>query len=257
MKFKYKATRASGESFEAEGSFKDKFALYHELKDQGITPVVVEEVKEKIDFTKYLSGILSRVSMQDKIVFARNLGTMIKAGLSVSRTLSILERQTENKVFQKVIATVAADISKGQELSSALASHPGVFSPLFVSMVKAGEQSGTIADSLTMIASQMNDSYELTKRVRGALMYPGIILTLMLGIAILMLIYVIPSLTATFKELNVELPLPTRIILGTSGFFEAHYVIVLVLLAFAAAGIFAGLRTAPGRRISDWFALHL
>ncbi len=257
MLFKYKAIKPTGETFETQGDFADRFALYKELKNQGVTVVSVAEAHERLQVIHHFADLISRVSLRDKIIFARNLGTMLEAGLSVSRTLSILEQETESKVFKATIKGVSESISKGQELSASLAAYPAVFSSLFISMVKAGEQSGTIDESLKLVASQMNDSYELQKKVRGAMMYPAIIVALIIAIAILMLIFVIPSLTATFKELNVALPLPTRIVLGTSSFFTSHYVMMIIGFLLLATGLFFGLRTRQGQRIKDYTVLHI
>ncbi len=257
MQFKYKAIRQSGEKFEGEAISSDKFALSRELKVDGVTLLSAEESKAGGGFRALYNSIVGRISLREKIVFARNLGTMLQAGLSLSRILSILEREAKNKQFKKVVRDVSARITKGEELSMALGAFPNVFNSLFISMVKAGEQSGTISVSLSMVARQMNDSYELQKKVRGAMMYPAIIMLLIIVVAILMLIFVIPALTATFKELNVALPLATRVVLGTSDFFSQHYIVLLLAIIAIVVFIFFGLRTVVGKRIRDYVLLHL
>ncbi len=257
MQFKYKAIRQTGEKFEGEAISSDKFALSRELKADGVTLLSAEESKAGGGFRALYNSIIGRISLREKIVFARNLGTMLQAGLSLSKILSILEREAENKQFKKIIQEISAKIAKGEELSMALGAFPSVFSSLFISMVKAGEQSGTISTSLSMVARQMNDSYELQKKVRGAMMYPLIIILLIIVVAILMLIFVIPALTATFKELNVALPLATRIVLGTSDFFVQHYFVLILVGVGIGTGVFFGLKTVRGKRIRDFLLLHM
>ncbi|OHA20459.1 MAG: hypothetical protein A2836_02705 [Candidatus Taylorbacteria bacterium RIFCSPHIGHO2_01_FULL_45_63] len=253
MQFSFKALRQSGESYEGLREAPDKFSLSRDLKAEGETIVFAKEVKPH----SFSINIFGRVKMHDKIIFAKNLGAMIEAGLSVSRALSILERETDKKKFKQTIKEVGDRVSRGEELSAALAAFPQTFSSLFVSMVKAGEQSGAIANAFKLVARQMNDSYELQKKILGALMYPAIIIALIVVIAILMLIFVIPQLTATFKELNVPLPLPTRVILGVSSFLLNHYIIFPAVIIASAAALFFGLRTRIGGRMRDFVLLRL
>ena len=253
MQFSFKALRQSGESYEGLREAPDKFSLSRDLKAEGETIVFAKEVKPH----SFSINIFGRVKMHDKIIFAKNLGAMIEAGLSVSRALSILERETDKKKFKQTIKEVGDRVSRGEELSAALAAFPQTFSSLFVSMVKAGEQSGAIANAFKLVARQMNDSYELQKKILGALMYPAIIIALIVVIAILMLIFVIPQLTATFKELNVPLPLPTRVILCVSSFLLNHYIIFPAVIIASAAALFFGLRTRIGGRMRDFVLLRL
>ena len=191
--------------------------------------------------------------MQDKIIFAKNLGAMLKAGLSLSRSISIMEKQTGNYKFKKILADVGSDISKGSTLSGSLAKFPDVFSSLFSAMVKAGEESGSLSESLNIVGGQMEKTYMIQRKIRGALLYPAIIICAMLVVGALMLIFVVPTLTATFKELNVALPLSTQIIVGVSDFLVEH-----TIVAFLSLALFVGLaimffRSRRGKRIVDFW----
>src|SRR3989344_5443638 len=182
---------------------------------------------------------------------------MIQAGLSLPRALFVLERQTKNRQFKKIINGVSEEIKKGTALAEALKNYPKVFSPLFVAMVKAGEEGGTLASSLKLVSIQMNQTYILRKRVRGAMIYPAILVTLMITIAVLMLIFVIPSLTATFKDLNVPLPLSTKVIIAVSDFFSAHTTLFFTgLILFLVSG-WAAIRSQKGRQIFYTISLHI
>ena len=185
----------------------------------------------------------------DKINFARNLGSMIEAGLPLSRALSVLERQAHNKNLKDVIISVHTDIDKGLTFADALAKHPKVFPQLFVSMVHAGEQSGTLADSLKVIALQLESSFNLERRVRGALMYPAVIVFAMLIVAVLMFTFVIPTLMKTFVDLHVELPFTTQIILGISNALQNYGLYILIGLVVVAFVIVRWSKTILGKNI--------
>src|SRR3989344_1528243 len=165
--------------------------------------------------------------MSDKIIFARNLGAMLTAGLPLSRGLAVLERETKNKKLKGVIGSISEAIRRGESLHEAMAPYPSVFPKLFTAMVKAGEESGKLSESLAVVADQTERVYNLNKKIRGAMMYPGIILSLMLLMCIAMLVYVVPTLTETFKSFNVELPLTTRIIIGASDFLVGNLLLVI------------------------------
>ncbi len=245
----FKAKRANGEIYSAERDMDDRYQLYKMLRESGEEIVSLEEKKQQKSLNFNISfGLFGNIKVTDKINFARNTGAMLEAGLSLSRVLSVLERQTHSKKFKAVIADTIETVNKGMTFSEALAKHPKVFPQLFISMVHAGEQSGTLAESLKVVALQMDRTHALERRIKGALIYPSIIVGLMVVIAILMFIFVIPVLMVTFTELNVELPFTTRVILYISNTIQEHGLIVLL----AVIGIFSGLswwsRKEAGKR---------
>src|SRR3989344_4219229 len=196
-KFHYKAVRGDGEEFEGTVDVADRFAVYGEVRSEGGTVLSIEERATGFNLdVRKVTGFLGAVHTGDKIIFARNVAAMITAGLSLSRSLAVLERQSKNKKLKEVIAALGEDIKKWKSLHEAMERFPKVFSKLFTAMVKAGEESGKLANSFVVVADQVESSYNLTKKVRGAMMYPGIILSAMVLIDIGMLIYVVPTLTA-------------------------------------------------------------
>lgn len=255
--FKFKAEKSGGEIYEGKRNAADKFILYQDLKREGETVVSAQEVHNKRSFGFSLDIILARVSTRDKILFARNLGNMLEAGLSLARALSVMERQTNNKGLKDIINKVAAEISRGQSLSEALKHFPKVFSTLFVSMVYAGEESGSLPDALKTVATQMSNTYQLQKKIRGAMIYPAIIVCVIIIIGILMLIYVVPTLTAVFSDLAVELPWNTRLIITASGLLKDHTVMALGFLAVFGF-LFSWIRqTAAGKHIIELVILRI
>ncbi len=256
--FKYRALRKDGTSYLGEATVADRFAVYTHIRQEGATALSVEEVHSSHWLSwQGLNRLLSTVRLQDKIVFTRNLAAMIESGLALSRALSILERQTGNPKLKSVLAEIGADIRKGSTLHDALAKFPRVFSSLFVSMVKAGEESGSLAKSLHVVATQMERAYQLSRKVRGALIYPAIIVTAMVVIGILMMIYVVPTLSSTFKELGMELPTSTTVIITVSDFLVANTFVALLLLLIVAGGLVLASRTNRGKRVLEWVILHI
>ncbi|MEK7139892.1 MAG: type II secretion system F family protein [Patescibacteria group bacterium] len=256
MQFSYTAIGKDGKRVTGEEQAKDQYDLGRALKERGMTLLSAKEKKTVGKMDIYLS-FFSRVKMQDKIVFTKNLSAMIRAGLSLSRSLAILERQTKNAKFKIVIARVAETVERGGSLSEALAAHPNVFSSLLVAMVRAGEESGGLAESLSVVGIQMEKNYLLAKKVRGALLYPGIIITAMVIVGVLMLVFVVPTLTATFKELKVDLPRSTQAIIAVSDFLSNHSILSLLILIMVVGGVYSGLRTKKGKRGAEAVVLHL
>jgi type IV pilus assembly protein PilC len=253
--FKYKALNPQGQSYEATLEAPDRFSVYRKVKADGDTVVFVNETTAKSKFSVGNYFHFSRgVKMHDKIIFARNLAAMIEAGLSVTRALAVMEKQTKNARLKAVLKGLDDDISKGTSLSESMKRMPETFSPIFISMVRAGEESGNLSGALKTVSLQMEKTYTLTKKVKGALMYPAVIFSIMIIIGVLMLVYMVPTLTATFQGLGVQLPLSTRIIVGVSDFLRFHYLIALGTVLIVGFSISAVLKSASGKRAFDYMS---
>lgn len=238
-KYRYKAVDKDGNAYEDVTEATDKFSIYRDLRERGQTVVYAEEVKKrKILSASKFEALFTRVKVQEKIAFARNLSVMIKAGLSITRALAVMEKQTKNKKLKRTVMSLNEEISHGKSLSDAMGKFPNIFPSLFVAMVKSGEESGNLADSLKVVALQTEKGYILTKKVKGAMIYPAIILSLMTVIGVLMLVFMVPTLTETFEGLGVDLPLSTRIIVEISDFLRTEYLWVILGLAVFVASFF-------------------
>ena len=256
--FAFKAQNQSGETYQGVKEAADKFALYRDIKKEGGIVISAEEAKKKSSFGMSISlPFLSGVKITDRIIFARNLSAMITAGLSMSRALSVMERQARSKKLKEVLADLNASISKGVALSDGMKKYPEVFSPIFVFMTRAGEESGNLAESLKIVASQLDKTYGLQKKIRGAMIYPAIIVSLMLIIGALMLIFIVPTLSATFADLHVSLPWSTQLIVSSSDFLRFHIFTVLFLVLGIGGGIFAAARSKKGGKFFDFLWLHM
>jgi type IV pilus assembly protein PilC len=258
MKFKVTTISNSGEKTLRSIEASSKTEVFSILKEQNLTPISVTEENQKnsISFEK-LNLIVSTVKMNEKITFARNLGSMIEAGLPISRALSVIERQTKNPKFKNILIEVQDDIRQGNSLSASLLKHPSVFSSIFTSMVKAGEESGGLSESLKLVSLQMEKTYLLKKKIKGAMMYPGIIIFAMLLVGALMMIYVVPTLTQTFKELNVDLPFSTQIIIFISDLMKNYSLLMLLVLLALIGGLYALVHNPKGKRAIDYIFIKM
>ena len=222
--------------------------------------LISAEEMNKARFQNYFFKIfpfLGGVSMAQKIAFAKNLSAMTKAGLPLSRALSVIEKQSKNAKFKNVVEGINLEIKKGKTLSEALRNYPNIFSNLFVSMAKAGEESGGLSDSLANVALQMDKTYRLQKKVKGAMIYPAVIISVMIIVGILMFIFVVPGITATFKDLNTELPPTTKFIIFISDFLTGHWLLSIIIILAFILGIYFSLKTIIGKRIRDFSIIRL
>jgi type IV pilus assembly protein PilC len=253
--YKYKYLK-EGEEREETREFADKAALYAAVRSSDASILSVEEIKSKESFFS-ISFLKRRIKAQEVINFAKNLSVMIEAGLSVSRAISILQKQSSNKSFTAVLESINASVNGGETLSKSLGMHSKIFSSLFISMVKAGEESGKLSYSLKIIADQLEKSNSLSKKIKGAMIYPVVILFVMLVIGIVLMVYMVPTLTETFKGLNITLPLPTRVVIAISDFLIANLALTIATIMAIIFGFLAGLRTKRGKNMLDFVTLHM
>lgn len=257
-KYKYKVKDAEGNIEKGEAVAEDRYALSSDMRAIGKSVISIEEVKEGKGLFSFNFNItlFSRVRLHDKIIFSRNLSSMVEAGLPLSRALGVLERQAKSALLKKTIKDLLEGVTKGQTFSEQMAKHPKIFSNLEISMVRVGEESGNLADSLDVIATQMEKVYTLRKKIKSAMMYPGIIMSVMLVIGALMMIFVVPTLIATFEDVDVELPTSTKIVIATSNLFQNHLILLLAGAAAVVIAFILFLRTGIGKRTFDFVALH-
>lgn len=256
-KFNFIAIKKTGEKYKAIRESNDKFSLYAELKFEGDTLVSATEINHKNYWFKRIALPFGGVPEHQKIIFAKNLGSMIEAGLPLAKSLAILEKQIKNKRFKSIIVSLGDEIRKGRTLSEASKIYTDVFSNLFVAMVKAGEESGKLSDSLKIVGNQMDGMYKLKKKIKGAMIYPSVILSIMLIIGVLMLVLVVPSITATFRDLNVELPALTKILIGTSDFLKNNIFLALFIVLSVVILLYVFSLSKIGKRFFDFLFLKI
>lgn len=208
------------------------------IQDRGLTPVTIDEQK-KTSIIGYINRI-STIPLGEKVMFSQELATLVNAGVPISQSLGILEKQTKNTRFAAAISDLSKDVDGGLSLSGALEKHPNIFSPLFVSMVKSGEIGGSLDASLTQLAEQMEKERELNSKIKGAMVYPTVIFVGMVGALIFMMVTIIPKLQSMFEELGGELPPTTKSLIFLSEAFTKYGIITASIFA----AIYFGFRYA-------------
>lgn len=226
------------------------------IREHGLVLTSISQAGASQDFKKYLP-FLNRVTAKDKVIFARQLSTMINAGLPIVQALRIISEQTSKKYFKEVLEKVTAEIEGGNSLSASLNKYPKIFSSIFVNLVHSGEASGKLEDVLNRLATQIEKDYTITKEIKSAMYYPGFIMSAMVVVGVLMMIFVIPQLQSLFTESNAELPLPTKILIGTSTFLQ-HYWWLTIIGAVALVFTFNYFKSTPkGKDLWDHTKLKI
>jgi type IV pilus assembly protein PilC len=262
MLYTYSAINRAGQTITGELDAENEYDLGIRLKKDEL---LLLEVARKgggngVSWLDRASGIMrvfGRVSLVEKMTFARNLAVMIGAGLSMTKSLEALRDQTENNFFKRMIERILDAVTRGKSFADGLREFENVFGVLFINMAASGEASGKLEGVLTLLARQMKRDYEIRSKVRGAMIYPAIIVSFLVIVGALMMIYVIPTLTATFTELGIELPLLTRIIIGASNFLLSFWWVVILGFAIFAFGLYRALKTAVGKGLFDRVVLKL
>lgn len=258
MLFLYKAKSKTGEIFESAMDAPDRYSLAKEIKSHGDFPLSIAEKNQFFtDLKSLFQNFFTKVSVNEQIIFTKNLSGMLKAGLSLYRALSVLKKQTQNSKLNSILTSLSEEINSGGTLSEGLGKFPNVFSKLFVSIVKAGEESGNLAGALSDLGINLEKAHSLTKKIRGALIYPGIILSAMVVIGVLMFAFVVPTLAGTFKELGVTLPLSTRILIFAGNFFSNHLILTFVIIIGTAFGLFSLFRAKFAAKYIDYILIRI
>lgn len=198
-----------------------------------------------------------RVSLVEKMMFTRNLRVMVGAGLSLTRALKILALQAKSKKFRKVLLEIQEEITRGKNFSDALSKYPSIFSNLFCSMTKVGEESGTLEEILDNLTQQMEKEHELKSKIKGAMIYPAVIIIAMISIGILMLILVVPKLAQTFEELGIDLPITTRFVIAIGSFSAKFWYLFPLIFLFLLILLRMALKTKTGKLVFDALVLKI
>lgn len=258
-KYLYTAKHLSnGETRGGELIAKDEKDLAQELRQEGFLVTSVKLIEEEAGgvqvrfFDRFIA-----IPLKEKMVFTRNLAVMVSSGLTVSRAVHNLSLQTRNKRFQKILQSVYDDVQAGKQLSEGLAKYPSVFNELFVNMISVGEVSGNLEEVLDILALQLEKEHDLLSKVRGALIYPAVIVVAMIGISILMLTYILPKITQVFKDMAVELPPTTVFIMNMSDFVRNHWIITVGIFVGSIVGTKMFAQTEIGRHFFHWLYIRL
>lgn len=256
--FAYKAINEEGEKISGVMEAQSVEAVQNLLMANGSVPVAIRRTKKgerqrRVGFLAQLAG----VKLPDLLIFTKQINTLIRAGLPITRALDVLKEQTENPVLQKTIGDINEDINKGDTLSSAFARHPKIFSSLYCNLVNAGEISGSLPNVLERTGFILEHEHKVREDVRSALAYPKIVVTALCGAFFFLLTFVIPKFVQVFKGAGLELPIPTKICIALYTMIATYW---YLLLGGSAAVFFMVrfyLRTPQGTLAKDSFLLKL
>lgn len=253
--FKWTGKTTTGVFQSGEITAPTKDDVISALRRQGIIPTSVVEAKKpaaKIGVSK------GGVKEKDLVVFTRQFATLFSSGIPIVQGLEIMAKQTEKKALKNILNQVKESIESGSTLADALRKHPKVFDSLYVNMVAAGEIGGVLDSVLLRLADYIEKTMKLKKKVKGAMIYPGIILSVAVSVVAIIMVFVIPIFAKIFSEMGVELPLPTRIVIGLSNFLAGiGGAILLVGFILLVIAILQYRKTEQGRRVIDKFLLDL
>ena len=252
----YTAQSFKGEKKTGTMEAKDVRQLSKKLHEEGL--VLIEAKPEKEAKEKFKISLPSfGIPLAEKMFFVKNLQVMISAGLSLPRSLEALSVQTKSKKFKTTLLSLREEIIKGKNLSESLTHYPDIFSELFQSMIKVGEETGTLEKVLKTLALQMEREYDLKSKIKGAMIYPAVIICAMLGVGVLMLVTVVPQLASTFEELGIELPIFTKIVVGLADFLVQRWYLVIIIIVFSVLLFMQILKTKKGKKIIDNLTLKI
>lgn len=227
--FAYKVKDREGQVHSGEMEGSSQASVSKALRDRGYQPIAVDEKKDSA-LQKEISipGLTDRIKLREVAIFSRQFATMINAGLSLLRALSILAEQTPNKAFSRLIIEVKNDVERGTSLSAAMEKHPKAFNQLYTSMVKAGEIGGVLDDTLVRLADTLESQVELRAKIKSAMMYPVAVFGLVVMIVAAMLMFIVPMFEDLYADLGGELPVPTKMLLAVSGIVTSYWWALLI-----------------------------
>lgn len=224
------------------------------LTTQGFVPLKIELQDDKTGFFAKLSG---RITTKDKVVFTRQLATLIGAGLPLSQSLRTVQEQTTNKRMQEIVQDIISDVEGGKSLSDSFAKHPEAFNKVYVALVAAGETSGTMDESLKRLAAQQEKDAAMMSKIRGAMMYPSIVLAVIILVVGFMLFTVVPQVEGLYRDLNKGLPFITLIMINVANFFIHFWWLALLIMIIGGYFLVQYLKTEQGIRTKDTFKLNV
>ncbi|MFA5871824.1 MAG: type II secretion system F family protein [Parcubacteria group bacterium] len=252
--FKYVAKNSQGEVKEGDLEGADKRSIVESLRNEGFFVTTIFERQAKSQKSSKVMSFFSKVSLKDKMMFARHLGVMLGSGLSLPRALKVISNQTKNRKFQAVLGQLENEVKMGTSLGDSL-EKAQVFDDLSINMIRVGEVAGNLEEVLKLLADQLEKEHSLISKVRGAMYYPGVIMLVMFVIGIAMMTYVVPSITAIFSDVNTELPFSTKIVIGASNFMKDNQILVFGMIILIAAAIFVFFKTIYGKRATGFLFL--
>lgn len=257
LTFKYRARMPDGRMQAGVIEAENQQHAIEALVERGLEVFAVEPYAGAEASMKRFEMLLNRVKPKDLVVATRTLSVMVSASVPLTDAVRNIGKQTENPQLRSILSDLATEIEGGARLSDALERHSKVFSGFFINMVRSGETTGQLAEVLEYLADQQEKDYDLSAKIKGAMIYPLFIIGTMVAVGFVMMTFVVPKLTAVLTEANVELPLSTRMLIATSNFFQDFWYLVILMIIGAAIGFKAWISTLNGRVMWDGIKMKI
>jgi type IV pilus assembly protein PilC len=255
MRLRYKAVSQEGKKIRGFVEAKEiKDAAYY-LRQRNLVPIEITKDSDGL-FLKKLPG-MKGVKSKDLILFTRQVSSMLTSGLTLLKALEILKDQTNNKVLQETIGGTLLDLEEGKSFSDSIAKYPEIFPPVYVSLVRAGESSGLLDKVFLRLATNLEKQHKLKATVKGALMYPIVVITLMLVVMLILVVFVVPKLSELYDGLGVQLPAITRFVVGISSFISNLWFLIIGVIGVLIYAFTRWRRTSHGKERYDAFILKM
>jgi type IV pilus assembly protein PilC len=253
--FKYHARNNTGVDKNGEIESNDAHEAAGVIRRQGL--VVISISPKSPETITFFQKFFNRVSSDEVVNFTRQIATMIEAGLVLSEAVDILSEQQSKKRFKEVLEEISADLKGGLSFAASLSRYPDIFHALYVNLVKAGEASGKLDEVLNRMADTLEKEREFRARIKGAMIYPAVVITMMFLVIVLMMVFVIPKLTGFYTQSSLELPLPTKILIAISDLFVNFWWAMIIVNFSVIFGFKRFLATPHGRLSWDKFLLNI
>ena len=254
--FTYSARDNNGKVIEGKLEARDAQAVAEILQDRGLIVVNIKE-KKSLDLEELSQINIGGVPMKDKVVFMRQLATMVNAGLPLTRGLQIMEQQITNPLFKKTISDVKVSVEAGKSLADSFRNTEEVFDDITINLIEAGESSGNLGEILNKLATELENKNKLQGKIKGALTYPIILLVIIVAVVVLMMLVLVPAMSDIYSEFGGELPAITKIMVSLSDFFINYWWVILIAILGIVIGIKVWIDTPNGKRSSDKIVLKI
>ncbi|MDD5318751.1 MAG: type II secretion system F family protein [Candidatus Pacebacteria bacterium] len=257
MLFNYKALDETGAAKDGSIDAINVDVAINSLQRRGLTISSIKEADAPGSFLNRDIGLFNGVKNKDVVILSRQMATLFTAQVSALRIFKLLSSETENKTLGKILAQIGDDLQGGSTISGALAKHPKVFSGFYVNMVRAGEESGKLDQTFVYLADYLDRNYEVTSKVKNALIYPAFVITTFIAVMSLMLTVVIPKISGILLDSGQKVPVYTSIVIGVSQFLVNYGLFILILIIIGGFMAFRFSRTAAGKASFSRFKLDI
>ncbi len=252
--YKYKAIGLDGKMVNGLVEAGDENSAAELLRDKGLT---LTALRKNVDLNLEFLEKIFPIKPKDVVIFSRQFSVLVSANVALVHSLKLLVEQVKSKKFKKIIAEIASDVDGGARLSDSLAKHPEQFSSFYTNVVRAGETSGKLDEVLSYLADELEKDYDMNSKIKGAMIYPAVVVTALVVIGAIMMIFVVPKLTEVISTGGGGLPLPTKILIAVSDFLQAYWWLVLLGIFGAYASLKVFVSKPAGKMIVDTLLLKL